>query len=338
MTETRPFQRTPSPQTASWFLDLHSARQLDLDPPYQRRSVWNLEYRQFFIDSVIRNYPTQSVFLDVTIDPDKPTVYRVLDGKQRLTSLIQFTSNEFPTPESLSDVGLSDKYYEDLPRDTKTRILEYLFTVESVKNVTSAELNQAFDRLNRNVSRLNKQELRHAQYGGAFINKMERYAEDLFWEQVGVITPARRRRMLDVEYISEFYIVAARGIQDGKDYLDELYAEFDEEIPNERHNDARFRRAKNFLAKIDEILPIASTRYSNVADFYSLWAAVLRVLGSEGIEPSIAAERLAAFQIEIEEGKTAEAQAYVLAARQGSNKAANRELRAKRLEQVLIGA
>lgn len=144
--------------------------------------------------------------------------------------------------------------------------------------------------------------------------------------------------MLDVEYISEFYIVAARGIQDGKDYLDELYAEFDEEIPNERHNDARFRRAKNFLAKIDEMLPIAGTRYSNVADFYSLWAAVLRVLGSEGIEASIAAERLAAFQIEVEEGKTAEAQAYVLAARQGSNKAANRELRAKRLEQVLIGA
>lgn len=169
---------------------------------------------------MIRNYPTQSIFLDVNVDPDadprQRTTYRVLDGKQRLTSLIDFTKGEFPTPESLNDLGLDEKYYDELPRPIRTRILSYIFTVESVTNVSSAELNQAFDRLNRNVARLNKQELRHAQYGGAFITKMEGLAGDPFWEESGLVTPARRRRMLDVEYVSEFYVVAALGIQDWK--------------------------------------------------------------------------------------------------------------------------
>lgn len=340
--EDRPFQRTPSPQTAGWFLDLHEARTLDLDPPYQRRSVWNLEFRRFFVDSVIRNYPTQSIFLDVNVNPDadarQRTTYRVLDGKQRLTSLISFTEGEFATPESLADVGLDEKYYDELPRDVRTRVLSYLFTVESVTNVTAAELNQAFDRLNRNVSRLNKQELRHAQYGGEFITKMENLASDAFWEEIGLVTPARRRRMLDVEYISEFYVVAARGIQDGKDYLDSLYAEFDTEIEDERASDRRFRAAKTFLEKINGELPLAGTRYKNVADFYSLWAAVLRLIEADDVPAyeDIAA-RLAEFQTEVDADQTAQSRRYVLAARQGSNKSSNRELRASTLVDVMLG-
>jgi len=339
--EDRPFQRTPSPQTAGWFLDLFEARTLDLDPPYQRRSVWNLDYRRFFIDSVIRNYPTQSIFLDVNVDPDadarQRTSYRVLDGKQRLTSLIGFTQNEFPTSESLADLGIAEKYYDELSREIRTRILSYLFTVESVTNVTSAELNQAFDRLNRNVSRLNKQELRHAQYGGAFISKMENLASDLFWEEIGLVTPARRRRMLDVEYVSEFYVVASRGIQDGKDYLDLLYAEFDTEIENERASDRRFRSARRFLEAVNTEFPLYGSRYKNVADFYSLWAAVVRLIETDDLpEPQAAADQLARFQIEVEAGKTARSSRYVLAARQGSNKASNRELRAATLVDVML--
>lgn len=338
MSEDRQFQRTPSPQTASWFLDLNSTKQLDLDPPYQRRSVWNLEYRQFFIDSIIRNYPTQSIFVDVSIDPDGPTQYRVLDGKQRLTSLILFTQNTFVTPGSLADLSLDETYYSDLSKEVRTRILSYLFTVESVSNANAAELNQAFDRLNRNVARLNKQELRHAQYGGAFVTKMEAYSEDAFWEEVGLATQARRRRMLDVEYVSELYVLAALGVQDGKDYLDRLYADWDEEISGEKLADAKFRRARRFIERVNEAFPLAQSRYSNVADFYSLWFAVLRLAEADDL-PDVAdgADRLANFTSELEAQSSERARSYVLAARQGSNKSSNRTARAETLERVLKG-
>jgi hypothetical protein len=336
--DERSFPRTPNSQTASWFLDIYSSGKLNLTPPYQRRSVWNLDYRQFFIDSIVRNYPTQAIFLEVDIDPDRPTDYKVLDGKQRLTSLISFVNDEFPAPESLSDLDLADKYYSDFPREMKTRILNYKFTVESVTGVTAAELNQAFDRLNRNVARLNKQELRHAQYGGVFISRMERFAESPFWEEIGLVTTSRRRRMLDVEYISEFYVITARGVQDGKDYLDQVYAEFDQEIPHERTVDRLFRRTRDFLENVHEHNPISSTRFRNIADFYSLWAAVTDLFRMQvEMDPVTASSYLADFSSEVEAQKTTRARRYLTTARQGSNKAANRQTRAKILSEVLKG-
>jgi Protein of unknown function DUF262 len=332
------FDRTPSPQRASWFLDLNSSGQLDLNPPYQRRSVWNDNYRQFFIDSVIRNYPTQSIFLEIRVDPDGPTKYQVIDGKQRLTALIKFTQNEFPTPDSLGDLGIADTYYTDLPTEYKHQILGYIFTVEHVENAKAAELNQAFDRLNRNVIRLNKQELRHAQYGGDFATKMEKLVDDPFWEEIGLVTAARRRRMLDVEHISELYVLTADGIQDGKDYLDQIYSDWDDLIPNERQVDAKFRRTRKYISEINHSHFLASSRFSNVADFYSLWAAItnLEDQGKKLPGAAIAVKRLTEFQAELEEGTSERSSTYRLAARQGSNKSSNRSTRARILESVLI--
>ncbi len=334
---SRPFQRTPNTQTASWFLDLHDSGKLDLDPPYQRRSVWTDDYREFFIDSVIRNYPTQAIFLDLTIDPDSPSVYRVLDGKQRLTTIIDFTQDAFPAPDSLADFRVAGLYYSDFPREVKSLLLKYLFIVETVSDASTAELNQAFDRLNRNVSRLNRQELRHAQFGGEFIQKMELLANTSFWEDVGLVTAARTRRMLDVEYVSEFYVVCLAGIQDGKDYLDEVYARYDAEIPEEDVVDSRFEATREYIGKVDGDLRIASTRFRNVADFYALWAAV----GAPETDvqrfatPDVAAGALRAFQVELDEQDTRRSRDYLLAARQGSNKASNRTLRAELLREVM---
>lgn len=335
---TKRFERTPSPQTVSWFLDLADSGRLNLDPPYQRRSVWSPQYRQFFIDSVVRNYPTQSIFIDRVVDPDHPTEYRVLDGKQRLTTLLKFIANEFPAPDSLGDIGIDGKYYEDLEKTEKLRILEYLFTVEMVTNTSTAELNQAFDRLNRNVARLNRQELRHARFDGAFIRKVEELAIAPFWEEIGLVTDARRRRMLDVEYVSEFYVLAALGIQDGKDYLDEIYADWEEEIPQARSANKRFADNVEYLQQVNSGVPLSGTRYSNVADFYSLWATLIELRDSDTLpEPATAAERLSTFTEELDAGQTDRAQKYLLAARQGSNKGANRALRAQTLSRVILG-
>jgi hypothetical protein len=331
------FPRTPNTQTATWFLDLYSAGRLNLDPPYQRRSVWNLEYRRFFIDSVLRNYPTQSIFLDFEIEPDVQTVYKVLDGKQRLSTIIMFTRDEFATPESMADFQIAELYYSELPKEWKTRLLGYIFTVESVNNASTTELNEAFDRLNRNVSRLNRQELRHAQFGGAFITKMEKLADSDVWEEIGLVTPARRRRMLDVEYVSDLYVIGLRGIQDGKSYLDDIFAEYDEEIEGEEEADAYFRRTRDFVGRLNVELDLAGSRLSNVADFYSLWAAAGDLLAKgRKLAAKTAADRLDDFLDELDEQKTDRARDYLLAARQGSNKGSNRELRASVLEDVLL--
>jgi hypothetical protein len=335
---TTGFRRTPNTQSASWFLDLESAKKLDLDPPYQRRSVWNLEYQQFFVDSILRNYPAPTIFLQVDVSADTPTIYRVIDGKQRLTALFDFTRDKFQTPETLEDLNLNGLYYSELPSEIKISVLEYIFTVENISKASTTELNEAFDRLNRNVARLNKQELRHARYAGQFIQKVEALAEHPFWSQIGVATPARIRRMQDVEYVSELYLICMVGTQDGKDDLDAYYAANDKEVKDEESADAKFLATQDYLRKLHASFPLKATRFANLADFYSLWSAVTELL-EDGVELEIAgaAGALAAFADEIQDQTTERARTYLLSSVQGSNKKANRDLRAAMLKDVLVG-
>ncbi|MDT0265577.1 DUF262 domain-containing protein [Streptomyces sp. DSM 44915] len=333
------FSRSTNVQSIGWFLDLHSSGRLDLDPPYQRRSVWNLQYKQFFIDSLIRNYPAPTIFLQVDVSVDRPMIYRVIDGKQRLSALFEFQRDEFTTPDGLNDLDLGDKYFSELPEEVKLELLEYVFTVENIKKASTAELNNAFDRLNRNVGRLNKQELRHAKFDGAFIRKVEELAEHPFWAEIGLVTPARVRRMQDVEYVSELYIVSLDGIQEGKDYLDDFYANYDKEIPGKVAADERFIAVQDYLKKVHQATPLKGSRFSNVADFYSLWAAVTS-LHESGLLPEVedSGERLNNFSAELADQETPRARRYRIAALQGSNKKSNRELRSALLRDVLLGS
>lgn len=159
-------ERRSAPQAIAWFLDLHYAHQLDLDPPYQRLSVWNLPYRQYFIDTVLKNYPSPAVFLDVEIATGGRTIYHTVDGKQRLTTIIEFVQDKFATSEEHSDKQVGAKYFSQLPSEQQNRFLRYLVPVEFLDNANEVELEEAFDRLNRNVAKLNAQELRNAKYSG----------------------------------------------------------------------------------------------------------------------------------------------------------------------------
>ena len=58
-------------------------------------------------------------------------------------------------------------------------------------------------------------------------------AEHPFWS-MGVASRSRVSRMLDVEYVSEIYLLTDDGVLDGSPaVLDEYYADYDEEIPGD---------------------------------------------------------------------------------------------------------
>lgn len=330
--------RRTAPQSIAWFLDLHHAQQLDLDPPYQRLSVWNTSYQQYFVDSVLRNYPSPAIFLDVEIaGPGKGASYHVVDGKQRLTAILDYIQDRFQTSSRYSDPDVANKYYSDLDRDQQHQFLRYILPVEFLEGANEIELQEAFDRLNRNVAKLNAQELRNARFAGEFINLMESLADDPFWGNVGIATKARIRRMLDIEYVSEIFLLTMHGIQDGKGSLDEAYALYDEEIPDQEQTRRRYESAKDVISALWPHLN--TNRFSNIADFYSLWAAVLIAVDREFvIDVTQAGARLSAFAESVRTGDAEpDAQRYLVAATQGSNKASNRTTRADILFTYLTG-
>src|SRR5207249_756980 len=123
-------KRAPSIQTVSWFINLHKNKQLNLSPPYQRHSFWNQDYKNFFIDTVLNDFPSSAIFLYQEIDSKGNTMYHVVDGKQRLETLIDYVNGGFPTPDSVATYAGS--YFPDLPIDVKRNVWQYQLSVENV--------------------------------------------------------------------------------------------------------------------------------------------------------------------------------------------------------------
>jgi len=85
------------PLRANNVLQLHQWRdQINLDPPYQRLSVWDPQKRRTFIDSILNGFDIPKLYFhDVGSASDSgPYRYAVIDGKQRMQALWDFMSNQ----------------------------------------------------------------------------------------------------------------------------------------------------------------------------------------------------------------------------------------------------
>ncbi|MFZ5996496.1 MAG: DUF262 domain-containing protein [Nitrospirota bacterium] len=288
----------------SWFLDVHRYGQLDLEPPYQRRSVWTLKDRKFFLDTVFRKYPCPAVFLhkDINYEAGKMN-YHVVDGKQRLETVILFFQNELAIDPSYGNPKLNGKKWKDIENDPdlKTAFLNYELTVEYIDTNDKYVINEVFERLNRTSRKLERQELRHAKYDGWFINIAEREAEKEEWERLGIVTKARMRRMKDVQCVSELLAVLLKNriFSFNQEALDIICAEYDS--PHETFSDfdeqeflSKLVSTKEYILRMEDHNKAVSKYAKGFNDFYSLWTFV--ALNQDRLDtPEIIAEKYAEF-------------------------------------------
>lgn len=277
-------QRRSTSQDISWFLDLRRGEQIELNPPYQRRSVWNLKDRRFFLDTVFRGYPCPPLFLHKTVNTDQRTIYAVVDGKQRLQTLFQFVDGQIAISSDYGDARLAGKSWDELGPAERQLFWDYVMPVEFLTFDANDphEVNQAFDRLNRNMRKLEAQELRHARWDGWFINLVEAECEDPKWRALGVVTNARAKRMKDAQFISELLMVLIEKRQIGFDQqvIDAAYAKYDdlEELdlpisPDEIKE--QLDELKTFLYDAQQWNACVKQYANTFTAFYTLWALVV---------------------------------------------------------------
>jgi hypothetical protein len=272
-------------QPIAWFRDLSLRGRLELNPPYQRRSVWNQAYRDYFIDTILLGYPAPAIFLFEVITPEGLATYNVVDGKQRLTCIFSFVDNEFPVSAKAERTEFRDKYFKDLPDEAKRDLWGYQFSVEYVPTEEEAVINNIFDRINRNTAKLSRQELRKAKLDGEFITAVRQMSERLFQELpegFPNIAVQSRRQMKDDEFTAHLLLMLESGPKGySADELDEAFSDRDEGWENKAAIVARFERVLDVLRcslATQEGQQLPRTRLRNQADFYSFFGAVDRVL------------------------------------------------------------
>jgi Flp pilus assembly pilin Flp len=103
-------------QSDTWELSQFSyyaeKERLNLTPSYQRGDVWPTSDAQRLIESILRGIPLPSIILlkPTLLGQKDSAKYEVVDGKQRLTSILRFTGQH---PEALERVRVADAKYPD---------------------------------------------------------------------------------------------------------------------------------------------------------------------------------------------------------------------------------
>ncbi|MFI5892976.1 DUF262 domain-containing protein [Actinoplanes sp. NPDC051513] len=340
-------QRRQTTQPIAWFLDLHRRELLDLEPPYQRRSVWNQAYKDYFIDTVLLNYPAPAVFIFEEITDEGVGNYAVVDGKQRLQTVFEFIDGEFPIGDKASTPRLRGLYFSDLGSAEKRSFYAYQFSIEFLPSTDEGTLSNIFDRINRNVSKLTPQELRHARYSGVFAASAERLTEDLIRKlpnDFPRIASSSRRQMKDVELVAQLLLLVERGIESySQADLDAAYSSRDEDWESAAEVEEEFSEVLGVMRSWAEgLLAGEAKRLRNQADFYSLFGAILLAFREGELPDSeTAIPRLNLFMSEANSedarADNARARRYYEAARSASNDLAQRRDRIAIIRDVITG-
>lgn len=341
----------PKPNTLalSWFYGEHQKGTLILQPKYQRNPIWSRGQQCFLIDSLISGCPIPQVYINIRSQGEgkaKMTYYEVVDGQQRLRTIIEFISEEWaliPINEHaypISDVykGQFGKKYPELPKKLQDAIWDYPLAVQEIRGWDDQEIRAMFRRLNYVNERLNKQELRHSQYFGEFNQAAEQLSTESFWDEIHLFSRRDSQRMKDVEFVSELFVIVIDGIQDQQKTLDRFYAEYDVSFPRKAKYISKFRQVLESLRSIANL--IRTTRFGKRADFYALFAAALQLNQTVTTPVDLTGAELELRNLSKELESPADelkglAQQYYTTVIEGPNKLAKRRLRTEILHDLL---
>ncbi|SCB75196.1 Protein of unknown function DUF262 [Rhodococcus qingshengii] len=139
------------------------------DPEYQRRHRWDDGRKSRLIESFLMNVPVPPVFLY----ENELARYEVMDGRQRLTALMDFYEDNLILTDLQYWKDLEGRTYSKLPSSIKNGIDRRYLSSIILLNETGASEGQAavlkklvFERLNSGGVRLSGQETRNAVYNG----------------------------------------------------------------------------------------------------------------------------------------------------------------------------
>ena len=258
----------------------------NFEPNYQRSGeVWNENKKSFLIDSILKNFPMPPIFLHEHIDISTgTTIFDVIDGKQRLSSIISFIKGYISIPDNFSEDGFGDDTlnglsFKDLEkpefREWKKAFWRYEITIEYVDTDKNEIVNNIFDRLNRNGEPLFAQELRKARFNQTVLYELvSQFADIEFWKTN--LSRLNINRYDDVEFVSEllFLLLEHEINESNRNTIDDLY----EKYCTSKNDYINYNKEtiRNKFIKITSIieafkLDLRKYKIDSVSHLYGLW-------------------------------------------------------------------
>lgn len=258
------------------FLEWDGNNLLDLSPKFQRRSVWTRQAKSFLIDTILRGKPMPKVLLTQDL-VGKKNVRTVVDGQQRIRTILEFVSGGF-TVLSAHNSDHAGQTFNEMDDDIQGSILQYEVGVDLLYNVSLADMLDIFARINTYSVTLNTQEKLNAKYLGVFKTTAYELGHSYvsYLLDGGVLSEKSVSRMGEAQISSDLLVALVGGVQTVKN-IERYYKEYEgfEVIPaNISQATSRYREAMQFIGAIYPAKDLKNTNWARPHWFYTLFTCV----------------------------------------------------------------
>lgn len=205
--------------SVQYLYDLMKKGKIVLEVPFQRKQIWKADKASSLIESIIMNVPIPPLYFA----EEENGNWLVLDGLQRLSSILNFYDNEFALSKLEVLKEINKLKYKDLPPKAKSLLDDGMLRVNVIKNDSHKDIKyDIFMRLNRGAVTLNYQELRNCLYRGNLNDAAKELCNENkdFLRILNLSKP--HPRYLDVEFIIRYFAITDNIKKDseGNVYLD----------------------------------------------------------------------------------------------------------------------
>jgi Protein of unknown function DUF262 len=251
---------------------------IELSPKFQRRNAWNDEKRSVLIESILLRLPIPEIVLaENHLEPNK---FIVIDGRQRLMSIVGFINNsdgywDKPVLSKLQlKRNLNGKSYEDLLSDESMSEEKRNFENGAIRctvifgQKSDDLLYQIFYRINSGAVPLSMQELRQALQKGWFSDFLVEITNtpQPIHKVLGLDKP--HDRLIDAEIILKYFAFQYFGKKykgDLKLFLNEAMQSFNKDVAEKKQYLAQYEAFNRGIGN----LKIAFSDYAKIGKLSS---------------------------------------------------------------------
>ena len=283
----------PQTYTISDFIEWNSKKQLILSPDFQRGSVWSPSAKVFLIDTILNDLPMPQIFFRTKVHAaTQSTIREVVDGQQRLRSILEFASGKIRLTSKAP--RFKGNVYSDLDVEDQEKFLSYKVPVVQLINAKDSDVLEVFARLNSYSVKVTPAELRHAEYSEPVkwaIYDASRDWSDL-WNKYGVVSVRESVRLKNTSVMAEMFMIIDDGFGDaGEANINKYYKS------KKTEDDAYFKKIRD---RVDSVISLIvehfgedfeSTTFFDSPNFLALFASIAYMKGwmpegrvTEGLE------------------------------------------------------
>lgn len=193
-------------------------KRIEIAPVYQRQFRWDSVRQSRLVESLMLGIPIPPLFMATNLMPDQKNQWEVVDGLQRLLTLVNFTGDKkdreaarlLESPLHLAKLDklteLEGMAFDELPEDIRTALEDRPVKVIVLNDKSDLQVRfDLFERLNTGGVALTDQEVRECVFRGEFMDMLSALSHDEKFKTVVRLPQASWRDGTPEDYLLRFF-------------------------------------------------------------------------------------------------------------------------------------